>query len=185
MGREGVGRDPIGCTPETLRTWVRRSEVDTGRLDGMTSEDGARLKALDRENKALRRTNEMLNTASAFFAQAEKVYGGRNVGLPLNRGALPVTRCSVARQMKAMGIEGVKRGRRTVTTRPDEAMERPRDAVKRPFKARRANALWVAGLTYVASWRGFVYVAFVIDAFAWRIVGWRVSHLRIPRDPGQ
>ena len=61
----------IGCTPETLRTWVRRSEIDTGRRDGMTSEDRARLKALERENKELRRANEILKTASAFFAQAE------------------------------------------------------------------------------------------------------------------
>ena len=61
----------IGCTPETLRTWVRRSAIDTGRLDGMTSEDRARLKALERENKELRRANEILKTASAFFAQAE------------------------------------------------------------------------------------------------------------------
>ena len=63
-----------------------------------------------------------------------------------------------------------------VTSLPDEAMERPRDAVNRHFKARRPNALWVADLTYVASWQGFVYVAFVIDAFARRIVGWRVSN---------
>ncbi len=61
----------IGCTPETLRTWVRRSAIDTGRLDGMTSEDRARLKALQRENKELRRANEILKTASACFAQAE------------------------------------------------------------------------------------------------------------------
>ena len=61
----------IGCTPETLRAWVRRSEIDTGRRDGMTSEDRARLKALERENKELRRANEILKTASAFFAQAE------------------------------------------------------------------------------------------------------------------
>ena len=105
-----------------------------------------------------------------------KVYGARKVWLQLNREAIPVARCSVARLMKAMGIQGVRRGRRTVTTLPDEAMERPRDAVNRHFKARRPNALWVADLTYVASWRGFVYVAFVIDAFVRRIVGWRVSN---------
>lgn len=61
----------IGCTPETLRAWVRRVEIDTGRRDGMTSEDRARLKALEKENKELRRANEILKTASAFFAQAE------------------------------------------------------------------------------------------------------------------
>ena len=85
-----------------------------------------------------------------------KVYGARKVWLQLNREAIPVARCSVARLMKAMGIQGVRRGRRTVTTLPDEAMERPRDAVNRHFKARRPNALWVADLTDVASWRGFV-----------------------------
>ena len=104
-----------------------------------------------------------------------KVYGVRKVWLRLNRKMIVVARCTVARLMKAMGIQGVRRGRRTVTTRPDEAMERPRDAVNRNFKVARPTALWVADLTYVATWRGFVYVAFVIDAYARRIVGWRVS----------
>ena len=78
--------------------------------------------------------------------------------------------------MKVLGIQGVRRGRRIVTTVPDELLERPRDAVNRDFTVSRPNALWVADLTYVATWRGFVYVAFVIDAFARRIVGWRVSN---------
>ena len=104
-----------------------------------------------------------------------KVYGVRKVWLQLNRETIVVARCTVARLMKAMGIQGVRRGRRTLTTRPEEAMERPRDAVNRNFKVARPNALWVADLTYVATWRGFVYVAFVIDAYARRIVGWRVS----------
>ena len=104
-----------------------------------------------------------------------KVYGVGKVWLQLNRETIVVARCTVARLMKAMGIQGVRRGRRTVTTRPEEAMERPRDAVNRKFKVARPNALWVADLTYVATWRGFVYVAFVIDAYARRIVGWRVS----------
>ena len=104
-----------------------------------------------------------------------KVYGVRKVWLQLNRETIVVARCTVARLMKAMSIQGVRRGRRTVTTRAEEAMERPRDAVNRNFKVARPNALWVADLTYVATWRGFVYVAFVIDAYARRIVGWRVS----------
>ena len=78
--------------------------------------------------------------------------------------------------MKIIGIQGVKRGRRTITTIPDDALDRPRDAVNRDFNVSRPNALWVADLTYVATWRGFVYVAFVIDAYARRIVGWRVSN---------
>ena len=78
--------------------------------------------------------------------------------------------------MKDLGIQGVRRGKKTVTTTADLASVRPRDAVNRDFTATRPNALWVADLTYVATWRGFAYVAFVIDAYACRIVGWRVSN---------
>ena len=105
-----------------------------------------------------------------------KVYGARKVWLQLNREEIDVARCTVARLMKIIGIQGVKRGRRTITTIPGNAHDRPRDAVNRDFNVSRPNALWVADLTYVATWRGFVYVAFVIDAFARRIVGWRVSN---------
>ncbi len=105
-----------------------------------------------------------------------KVYGARKVWLQLNREEIDVARCTVARLMKIIGIQGVKRGRRTITTIPGNALDRPRDAVNRDFNVSRPNALWVADLTYVATWRGFVYVAFVIDAFARRIVGWRVSN---------
>ena len=105
-----------------------------------------------------------------------KVYGARKVWLQLNREEIDVARCTVARLMKIIGIQGVKRGRRTITTIPGDALDRPRDAVNRDFNVSRPNALWVADLTYVATWRGFVYVAFVIDAFARRIVGWRVSN---------
>lgn len=78
--------------------------------------------------------------------------------------------------MKALGLRGVVRGRRIKTTLPSNLADRPLDLVNRDFKVNRPNALWVADLTYVATWRGFVYVAFVIDAFARRIVGWRVSN---------
>ena len=105
-----------------------------------------------------------------------KVYGARKVWLQLNREEIEVARCTVARLMKIIGIQGVKRGRRTITTIAGNALDRPRDAVNRDFNASRPNALWVADLTYVATWRGFVYVAFVLDAFARRIVGWRVSN---------
>ena len=87
-----------------------------------------------------------------------------------------MARCTVVRLMKAAGIEGVRRGCRRITTIPDKALDRPRDALNRDFSVSRPNALWVADLTCVATWRGFVYVAFVIDAFARRIVGWRVSN---------
>ena len=106
-----------------------------------------------------------------------RVYGARKIWLLLNPEGIDVARCTVARLMKTLGIEGVRRGRRRpATTIPDSASDRPRDAVNRNFTVARPNALWVADLTYVATWRGFVYVAFVIDAYARRIVGWRVSN---------
>ncbi len=104
-----------------------------------------------------------------------RVYGARKVWLQLNREAIEVARCTVERLMGILGIQGVKRGGKTITTLPAVIDDRPRDAVNRDFSVARPNALWVADLTYVATWRGFVYVAFVIDAFARRIVGWRVS----------
>ena len=104
-----------------------------------------------------------------------RVYGVRKVWRQLMREGIVVARCSVARLMRELGLQGVVRGRRIKTTLPDEALERPLDRVNRDFTVLRPNALWVADLTYVATWRGFVYVAFVIDAFARRIVGWRVS----------
>jgi len=86
-----------------------------------------------------------------------------------------VARCTVARIMRVDGIRGAVRGRKVTTTIPDDLAGRPLDLVDRDFKATAPNQLWVADLTYVATWRGFVYVAFVIDVFARRIVGWRAS----------
>jgi putative transposase len=104
-----------------------------------------------------------------------RVYGAKKVWKQLNREGIPVARCTVARLMRSLGLRGVVRGRRVRTTRPDLVAERPRDLVQRNFTATRPNQLWVSDLTYVATWRGFVYVAFVIDAFSRRIVGWRAS----------
>jgi len=104
-----------------------------------------------------------------------RVYGVRKVWRQLKREGFEVARCTVARLMRDLGLRGVVRGRKVKTTVPDELLDRPLDRVNRQFNAVRPNALWVADLTYVATWRGFVYVAFVIDAFARRIVGWRVS----------
>jgi putative transposase len=104
-----------------------------------------------------------------------QVYGAKKVWKQLNREAVPVARCTVARLMRAMGLRGTVRGATTWTTRPDATEVRPADLVERDFTATRPNALWVSDLTYVATWRGFAYVAFVIDAFARRIVGWRAS----------
>ena len=103
------------------------------------------------------------------------VYGVRKVWRALNREGLAVARCTVARLMGELGLRGVVRGRRTKTTRAAKELTRPPDRVNRVFEASRPNALWVADLTYVATWSGFVYVAFVVDAYARRIVGWRVS----------
>jgi putative transposase len=103
------------------------------------------------------------------------VYGVRKVWRQLNREDIDVARCTVGRLMKIQGLRGVVRGRRIKTTFPANLADRPLDLVNRDFKVTRPNALWVADLTYVATWRGFVYVAFIIDAFARRIVGWRVS----------
>jgi len=104
-----------------------------------------------------------------------RVYGAKKVWKQLNRETIPVARCTVARLMRDLGLRGVVRGRRTTTTIPDALAARPRDLVERDFRATRPNQLWVADLTYVATWRGFAYVAFVIDVFSRRIVGWRAT----------
>jgi putative transposase len=107
-----------------------------------------------------------------------EVYGVRKVWKHLvNEDKLTVARCTVTRLMRALGLQGAVRGKRfKVTTCPDTGAVRPPDLVERKFTATRPNELWVADLTYVATWRGFVYVAFVVDVFSRRIVGWRASH---------
>lgn len=104
------------------------------------------------------------------------VYGAEKVWKQLRREDVDVARCTVERLMRGMGLRGAVRGRAfRVTTEPTLAAPRPPDLVQREFRAERPNQLWVADLTYVATWAGFVYVAFVIDVFARSIVGWRVS----------
>ena len=103
------------------------------------------------------------------------VYGVRKVWRQLAREGIPTARCTVERLMRADGLQGVVRGRRVRTTVPDLVADRPHDLVERVFRAERPNQLWVADFTYVATWRGMVYVAFVIDVFSRRIVGWRAS----------
>ena len=106
----------------------------------------------------------------------QQVYGPRKVWRQLRRDGHRVARCTVGRLMRAMGLRGAVRGRAWVTTtQADSGADRPGDRVDRHFVATRPNQLWVSDFTYVATWRGFVYVAFVIDVFARRIVGWRVS----------
>lgn len=104
-----------------------------------------------------------------------QVYGVRKVWRQLRREGLAVARCTVGRLMRAMGLRGVVRGKAVRTTVSDKAAPCPLDRVNRDFKAPRPNVLWVADFTHVATWAGFVHVAFVVDAFARRIVGWRVS----------
>jgi putative transposase len=103
------------------------------------------------------------------------VYGVRKVWRQLLRDGVTVARCTVARLMRVMGLQGVIRGKRVRTTISNAAAPCPLDRVNRQFKAPRPNALWVSDFTYLATWAGFVYVAFIIDAFARRIVGWHVS----------
>ena len=109
------------------------------------------------------------------FAENFEVYGVRKVWLQLNREGVEVARCTVARLMRVMGLHGVIRGRPVRTTISDKATPCPLDRVNRQFKAPAPNRLWVSDFTYVSTWGGMVYVAFVIDTYARRIVGWRVS----------
>ncbi|WP_432704354.1 IS3 family transposase [Escherichia coli] len=235
----------IGCTPETLRVWVRQHERDTGGGDGgLTTAERQRLKELERENRELRRSNDILRQASAYFCEGgvrpplekmmplldklreqygvgplcselhiapstyyhcqqqrhhpdkrsaraqrddwlkkeiqrvydgnHKVYGVRKVWRQLLREGIRVARCTVARLMAVMGLAGVLRGKKVRTTISRKAVTAG-DRVNRQFVAERPDQLWVADFTYVSTWRGFVYVAFIIDVFAGYIVGWRVS----------
>src|SRR5690606_14978241 len=104
-----------------------------------------------------------------------QVYGVRKIWRQMQREGFAVARCTVARLMQKMGLQGVIRGKRVRTTIADKTAICPLDRVNRQFRAPRPNMLWVSDFTYVATWSGFVYVAFVIDAYARRIVGWRVS----------
>ncbi|MEK8048601.1 IS3 family transposase [Ideonella margarita] len=235
----------IGCVPQTLLGWVQRDEIDTGARPGVTSSEAQRVKELERENKELRRANEILKLASAFFgpggarppsqvlrafvdqqrdtfgvepicrvlqiapsgyrhhaalrrephrrcARAQRdealtpqiervwranmqVYGADKVWRQLEREGTAVARCTVERLMRRQGLQGVMRGKVVRTTISDSKAPCPLDKVNRQFKADRPNQLWVSDFTYVSTWQGWLYVAFVIDVFARRIVGWRVS----------
>jgi len=123
-----------------------------------------------------RRDDDLRAAIQRVWDEHQQVYGPRKVWRQLRREKHDVARCTVERLMRAMGLRGAVRGRAwKVTTTSDPAATRPSDLVERRFSATRPNQLWVADFTYVATWRGFVYVAFVIDVFARRIVGWRVS----------
>lgn len=130
----------------------------------------------DRCPLRVRRDAELCGHIWRVWQENREVYGVRKVWQQLRREGHVVARCSVQRLMRQLGLRGAVRGRRfKITTQPDPGASRPADLVTRQFRATRPNELWVADLTYVATWRGFAYVAFVIDVFARRIVGWRVS----------
>ncbi len=131
--------------------------------------DASRLSARARRDAALK--DEVQRVFEANF----RVYGVRKVWRQLQREGFDVARCTVARLMRAMGLEGIIRGKPLRTTVSDKAAPCPLDHVNRQFHAPAPNMLWVSDFTYVATWTGFVYVAFVIDTYARRIVGWRVS----------
>jgi putative transposase len=122
-----------------------------------------------------RRDTALMVEIRRVFEENFRVYGVRKVWRQLAREGIVAARCTIARLMRTMGLQGAVRGRKVRTTIPDPAAACPLDRVNRQFKAPRPNTLWVSDFTYVATWAGFVYVAFVVDAYARRIVGWRVS----------
>jgi transposase InsO family protein len=134
-------------------------------------------RAADPQRRCARakRDDELRPEIRRVWKENLSVYGADKVWRQLGREKREVARCTVERLMRGMGLRGAVRGRKFKTTIPDEKALRPLDLVNRRFAARRPNQLWVADLTYVATWQGFVYVAFVIDVFARKIVGWRVA----------
>ncbi|MCR4282592.1 MAG: IS3 family transposase [Bauldia sp.] len=159
--REAYGVEPIckvlPIAPSTFHAHVAK-RIDPARLSARARRDAA-LKIEVRR----------------VFEENFGVYGVRKVWRQLKREGFDAARCTVARLMKTMGLQGVIRGKPVRTTISDSSAPCPLDHVNRQFRAPRPNALWVSDFTYVATWTGFVYVAFVIDAYARRIVGWRVS----------
>jgi transposase InsO family protein len=159
--RDTYGVEPI-CTVLPIAPSVyyeaKARQRDPSRLPGRAQRD----RALREEIRRVHR-------------ESFDLYGVRKAWRQLGREGIPVARCTVERLMREMGLRGAVRGRRFKTTVADESLCRPMDLVERDFSATRPNELWVSDLTYVTTWRGFVYVAFVIDVFARRIVGWRAS----------
>jgi putative transposase len=121
------------------------------------------------------RDEELKAAVARVHAEQFGVYGARKVWRQLHREGIVVARCTVERLMGGLGLEGVRRGKARRTTTPDLTAPRPADLVERDFSATRPNQLWVADLTYVATWSGFVYVALVIDAFSRFLVGWQAA----------
>ena len=156
-------RDPYGVEPICK---VLPAAPSTDFRDEVARRDPTRRSPRTQRDETLRAAIQRVWDANY------QVYGPRKVWKALKREGRVVARCTVQRLMRAMGLEGAVRGRAWMTTtQPAPAADRPSDLVERDFHANRPNQLWVADFTYVATWRGFVDVAFVIDAFARRIVG--------------
>ena len=159
--RQYLGVEPIckvlPIAPSTYRLHVAK-RVDPSRLSLRAKRDLALKPEIER-----------------VFADNFGVYGVRKVWRQLQREGFDVARCTIARLMRSMGLQGVIRGKPVRTTISDKAAPCPKDHVNRQFHAPAPNMLWVSDFTYVATWKGFVYVAFVIDTYARRIVGWRAS----------
>jgi len=141
---------------------------------------GYRRHAAEQRNPVLRcarakRDDALMPEIQRVWHANFQVYGAEKVWRQLKREEVTVARCTVERLMKRLGLEGARRGKIIKTTRPDKSVPCPLDRVNRQFRAERPNQLWVADFTYVSTWQGWLYVAFVIDVFARRIVGWRVS----------
>ena len=136
-----------------------------------------RSRELDPERESARKKRDTALTEEIKRVWKENfcVYGARKIWRQLNRESIKVARCTVERLMKRLGLQGIVRGRRCKTTISNPRAVHPSDLVNRQFTATRPNQLWVADFTFVAAWIGFVYVAFITDVFARRIVGWRVS----------
>jgi putative transposase len=135
--------------------------------DARTSTDGPSRRQL--------RDEELKVEIARVHERNYGVYGARKVWLALNREAIPVARCTVERLMRELGLAGARRGKQHRTTRPDPAATRPADLLGREFNPLAPDRTWVADFTYVPTWSGMVYVAFVIDAYSRRILGWRAA----------
>jgi transposase InsO family protein len=159
--RETLGVEPICRVLQIAPSGYRRHAA--------RQRDPARRSARVQRDEALMRHIQRIWDAN------RQVYGANKVWRQLHREGIPVARCTVERLMRRLGLCGVQRGQAVRTTVPNLAAPCPGDRVNRQFRAERPNQLWVADFTYVSTWQGFVYVAFIIDVFARRIVGWRVS----------
>ncbi|HHX46161.1 MAG TPA: IS3 family transposase [Brevibacterium sp.] len=235
----------LGMSPETLRLWQRRYEIDAGVKPGLTTDAAAEIKRLQKENAELRKANEILKAASVFFAKGARppltemirfideyrdrfgvelicrvlrpavqgfltsrghraaagrapsarrlrdnllvpeiarlhaenygVYGRRKMHALMRRQGWEIGRDQTERLMRLAGVRGVRKSKRVFTTKTDRTQSLPQDLVNRRFTADGPRRLWVCDVTYVATWSGFAYVAFVTDVYSRRIVGWNVA----------